>query len=111
MTVNKLIAVMIMWIVAQFLCLSVNGALFGAAGEGGWRDMLNHFTLISIVTGNQSWSVLLDNPLVFFQDLWSVISFDYPCFTGYLFIVRLILMGLSIGLIWGLVSTFRGANS
>ena len=111
MTVNKVIAIILMWIVAQFLCLSVNGAMFGIAGEGGWREMLNHFTVVSVITGNQEWGIIWDNPVLVFSDLWSLFSFDYPCFTGYLFVVRVLLSGLSIGLIWGLVSSFGRISS
>lgn len=111
MTVNKFIAVIIMWIVAQFLCLSVNGALFGAAGEGGWREMLDTFTVVQLISGDLDWSFIITLPVAFFKDLWTVLSFDYPCFQGYLIIVKLLLNGLSIGLVWGLVSTFKRSKT
>lgn len=111
MTVNKFIAIIMLWIVSQFICLSVTGAVFGTAGETGWRNMLNNFTLFSIISGETSWSVVLTDPGSFWNDLVTLFTFNYPCFTGYLVIVRILLSGLSIGLIWGLISTFRGVNS
>ena len=102
---------MLLWIVSQFICLGVNGAVYGEAGQTGWRNMLNNFTLFSVLSGESSWSVIITNPGSFWHDLATVLTFNYPFFDGYLIIVKILLNGLTVGLVWGLVSAFRGNSA
>lgn len=107
MTANKVIAIVMMWIIGQFICLSVNGEVYGMAGADGTRGFLNNFLTVQALRKADGILDYLEIPFEFVQDLIKIVSFDYPFFTGYFIIVRILLMALSAGVVYGLVTTLR----
>lgn len=113
MTVNKFICIVLMWVVSQFICLSFEGAVIGVAGETGWRAILNKLSFFSIIDQNNgfSWFTIPTALSNWWDSFYTLLSFNYSFFQGYMVIVRILLCVLSLGLIWGLISTFRGGTS
>ena len=108
MTVNKFITIVFAWIIAQFICLSVDGQVWGSSD--GFRSILDQLTFYDFTSVNSlsgALNVIVNGSIDMFKLIGNMLVFNYSFLTGYMFIVRLILIGLSVGFFWGLFQTFR----
>lgn len=109
MTVNKFLTILFMWIIAQFICLSVDGQVWGS--PDGFRSVLNQFTFYNftkIDSVGDAFTVIVNGSVNLFKTIGNMLVFNYSFLTGYMIVVKILLIGLSIGFLWGLFQTFRG---
>lgn len=111
MTVNKFLTIVFAWIISQFICLSVDGQVFGS-GDG-FRAILDQLTFYDFTSVNSlsgTLNVLVNGSINLFKLIGKMLVFNYSFLTGYMFIVRILLIGLTVGFFWGLFQTFRPSS-
>lgn len=108
MTVNKVIALVMTYIGGQAVCLSFAGKIWGGAGDPIIK-MLNGLTGFDI-TSEAGFSVIRLATGIW-HALGALLLWNYDFLNGGLFILRLVLMAITVGAIYGFAQFARGNTS
>ena len=97
MTTNKMVAVFLIYTLCQLVCLSVDGQIWGGTGDDSpLIAILNTLTDFKIASSPTS---VIGAVVGFGQAIWAafgkIFLWNYNFLSGYMFVVRLILMSFS----------------
>ena len=105
MTVNKVIAITMGFILAQLICLSVDGQIWGDP-NGPLIGTLNALTGFDIMTSGGFSIIRLGTGI--WNAFGKLVLWDYSFLAGNMFVVRLLLFSITVGVIYGYAQFIRG---
>lgn len=108
MTVNKVIALTMLYIVGQMVCLSFDGHIWGTSADP-LLSVLNALTGFDIMSSSGFSIIRLG--LGIWNALGKLVLWDYDFLSGGLFALRLVLFSITVGAIYGYAQFLRGTTS
>ncbi|MCL2140341.1 MAG: hypothetical protein FWH42_01485 [Dehalococcoidia bacterium] len=110
MTVNKLLFVLFIFTCGHLACMIGDGLFIGGA-NGDFILWLNNLMGFQVVSDGSVWSQVIMPFSVVTDGLTKIFLWNYSCFTGGFFIVRLFLCLISAALTFGMLATIFGRNT
>lgn len=108
MTVNKVIGLTLAYIVGQMVCLSFDAKIWGMASDP-LLSVINSLTGFDIMSEAGFSIIRLGTGI--WTALGKLVLWDYPFFTGGMFAIRVLLMAITVGAIYGFAQFVRGNTS
>lgn len=113
MTTNKLVAMFLIYIMCQLVCLSVDGQIWGGTGDDSpLISIFNTLTDFKIVS---SPTTFIGSVLGFGQAIWAALGkiflWNYNFLSGNMFVVKLILQAFSAACIISLAQMVWSKHS
>lgn len=105
MSVRWLMGLAFIWIIAHGILGGIISGVYIGEAE---TDIVNQMAYWEIMESQGIWAI----PSVcwqFLRDLPNLLAFNYPFLTGGYAAIRVILGGISVGIVWGLIQTFGPA--
>lgn len=108
MTVNKVVALTMLYIIGQFICLSFDGQVWGSASDP-LIATLNALTGFDIMSEAGFSIIRLGTGI--WNAMGKLVLWDYNFLVGGLFALRLVLFSITVGAIYGFAQFMRGSTS
>jgi hypothetical protein len=106
MTMNKLAAIVLMYMVGQISCLIIDGMFLGTA-DGGFMSVINSLMGFNVVSEG-GFNVIQAGIGFVTVGIPKLLFWNYSFLDGGFFIVRIFLFVITIAGIYGLWQTLRG---